>query len=217
MTAPTERTSSVTWNYSAIYQPPHSHGAQEVSSCDDARVATSDRAVDIEPDTKDWTWVLQHPCSECGFDSAALHRERIGEQVRANALVWHEVLAAGEATRARPAPQVWSPLEYACHVRDVLLLFGDRLRLMLDQDDPQFANWDQDETAVQERYGEQDPASVSVELAAAAATTAAGFDAVTGDQWQRPGRRSNGSVFTVDTLGRYFLHDLVHHAHDVAG
>ena len=31
----------------------------------------------------------------------------------------------------------------------------------------------------------------------------------------RPGRRSNGSVFTVETLGRYFLHDVLHHLHDV--
>ena len=28
-----------------------------------------------------------------------------------------------------------------------------------------------------------------------------------GEQWQRPGRRSNGSVFTVETFGLYHLHD----------
>ena len=40
-------------------------------------------------------------------------------------------------------------------------------------------------------------------------------DRVGDDDWDRPGRRSNGSVFTVDTLGRYHLHDLVHHRWDV--
>ena len=35
------------------------------------------------------------------------------------------------------------------------------------------------------------------------------------DQWQRTGRRSNGSAFTVETLGRYHLHDVVHHLWDV--
>ena len=35
-------------------------------------------------------------------------------------------------------------------------------------------------------------------------------------QWDRPGRRSNGSVFTVDTLARYHLHDVEHHLHDVS-
>ena len=42
------------------------------------------------------------------------------------------------------------------------------------------------------------------------------YAAVNGAQWDRPGRRSNGSVFTVATLGRYHLHDVVHHLHDVA-
>mgnify|MGYP000205025455 CR=1 FL=1 len=43
------------------------------------------------------------------------------------------------------------------------------------------------------------------------------FDSVTGEQWQRPGRRSDGAVFTVDTFSRYLLHDVVHHGWDVTG
>ncbi len=86
---------------------------------------------------------------------------------------------------------------------------------MLDEDDPLFANWDQDETALAERYWEQSPAVVSDELGSAARAMAAAIDSVSADQWSRPGRRSNGSTFTVETLIRYFLHDLVHHAHDV--
>ncbi|MFE3823457.1 hypothetical protein ACFXO8_35465, partial [Nocardia tengchongensis] len=31
----------------------------------------------------------------------------------------------------------------------------------------------------------------------------------------RGGLRSNGSAFTIDSMARYFLHDLVHHVHDV--
>ena len=87
---------------------------------------------------------------------------------------------------------------------------------MLDQDDPLFANWDQDETALARRYWAQSPAVVSGELESAAVAMATVIDSVRPDQRQRPGRRSNGSMFTVDTLIRYFVHDLVHHAHDVA-
>ena len=25
----------------------------------------------IAPDTKDWTWVLEQPCAECGFEPTA--------------------------------------------------------------------------------------------------------------------------------------------------
>jgi hypothetical protein len=171
---------------------------------------------EIVPDTKDWTWVLQRPCPECGFDAAAVQPAGLADLIRSNARQWAAVLAAGEVTRQRPATGVWSPLEYACHVRDVLRLFDRRLTLMLTQDDPLFDNWDQDETAVAGRYSEQDPAAVSAELLAAAETIAARFAGVQGAQWSRPGRRSGGSAFTVDSFARYFLHDTVHHAHDVS-
>ena len=50
---------------------------------------------------------------------------------------------------------------------------------------------------------------------AAADKVAASYDAVGGDEWERRGTRSDGSVFTVDTLGRYHLHDVLHHLWDV--
>jgi hypothetical protein len=94
-------------------------------------------------------------------------------------------------------------------------MFVHRVRLMLIEDDPQFANWDQDETAVAERYGEQDPAVVARELRDAATEVAAIYESVPADAWERRGLRSDGSEFTVDTIGRYHLHDVVHHAWDV--
>ena len=115
-----------------------------------------------------------------------------------------------------PSPATWSPLEYACHVRDVLKLYDHRLALMLTQDDPLYPNWDQDQTAVAERYGEQEPGAVSTELAAAATVLAGRFAALEPAQWQRTGRRSDGASFTVDSFSRYFLHDVIHHLWDVA-
>ena len=112
---------------------------------------------------------------------------------------------------------MWSPLEYGCHVRDVCRLFEWRLELIRSQVDPSFENWDQDATAIADAYGSQDPAVVSRELSAAAVSAAAAFDEVGEGDWARTGRRSNGSVFTIETLGQYFLHDLTHHLHDVHG
>ena len=115
----------------------------------------------------------------------------------------------------RPTPEVWSALEYGCHVRDVCIVFGTRLAQMRHADDPQFPDWNQDETALAERYWQQDPAQVADELAIEGGRIADDFATVAGDEWQRRGRRSNGSQFTVDTLAKYFLHDVVHHVHDV--
>jgi hypothetical protein len=172
--------------------------------------------MEIEPDTKDWTWVLQRPCGECGFDTSSFPREAMARMIRENASAWELVLEAADA-RTRPAPTVWSPLEYGCHVRDVFRLYDYRLGLMLSQDDPLYPNWDQDETAVRDRYAEQEPARVQVEVVEAAAGLADRIDTVAGDTWQRPGRRSDGANFTVESIARYMLHDVVHHLHDVTG
>jgi hypothetical protein len=166
------------------------------------------------PDDKDWTWVLDTPCPDCGFDAAAFRTADVPSRVRGTAMAFGVALLRTDA-RDRPAPVVWSVLEYACHVRDVCRLFDDRVRLMLTQADPSFPDWDQDATALAEQYWTQQPAVVGAELAVAAETVARRFEGVGVDQWARPGRRSNGSVFTVDSIGRYLLHDLVHHLHDV--
>ena len=58
---------------------------------------------------------------------------------------------------------------------------------------------------------------VGVELTAEGEQIAASFARVTEEDWVRMGTRSNGSVFTVLTFAQYFLHDVVHHLHDVDG
>ncbi len=167
----------------------------------------------IEPDTKDWTWVLRRPCPDCGLDVSAVPRGGLARLLRENATAWPALLGPG--CEVRPDPAVWSALEYGCHVRDVYGVFAERLRLLRTEDDPLFADWDQDETAEQGRYAEQDPARVALELVDGGTALADAFDAVRPEEWARPGRRSNGSVFTVETLGRYLLHDPVHHLWDV--
>lgn len=168
-----------------------------------------------EPDAKDWTWVLDQPCPDCGFDARDVtDGADLADRIRAATGAMQAALERPDAT-TRPRPQVWSPLEYAAHVRDVCIVFGTRLVAMRSHDDPMFANWDQDATALAARYWEADPRVVAGEVATEGDRIAAAFASVRSDEWSRPGRRSNGSVFTIDTLGRYFLHDLVHHVHDV--
>lgn len=168
----------------------------------------------ILPDTKDWTWVAETRCDECGADPRTWPTATLGDRLRAAAAAWVDVLTSGrDDLRARPDDSTWSPLEYGCHVRDVVRLYDTRLQRMLTEDDPLYVNWDQDATAVEDRYDAQEPSTVARELGSAAAGLADRFDGVT--DWSRPGRRSDGARFTVESFGRYFLHDLVHHLHDV--
>jgi hypothetical protein len=172
----------------------------------------------IAPDSKDWTWVLERACPECGLDTGAVEPTEVEGLVRNLTAAWRVVLTGPAAdVAARPSPEKWSALEYGCHVRDVFRLYDERLRLMLGETDPLFPNWDQNVTAVEDDYAGQDPHVVAAELDEAGAIIANSFAAVTGDQWHRTGARSDGARFTVATFARYFVHDPIHHLYDVTG
>ena len=65
----------------------------------------------MEPDDKDWTWVLQKACPDCGFDAQTVSGRQVAAQLRANASRWPAVFERADVT-ARLQPLVWSPLEY---------------------------------------------------------------------------------------------------------
>jgi hypothetical protein len=166
----------------------------------------------IRPDTKDWTWVLQRRCPQCGFEAGQVDVPELPALIAANAAGWALVLARRDV-RVRPDDDTWSPLEYAAHVRDVARLFAARLAMLLGQDDPEFPSWDQDAAA--QHYAQLEPGTVGQELQEGRAAAAAAFAEVAPQQYGRIGRRGDGSEFTVLTLGQYLAHELVHHLWDV--
>ncbi len=165
-------------------------------------------------DTKDWTWTITRRCDECGVTAGEFTAAQIAPSIERAVRPWQQVLR-GRHVHERPSPRVWSPLEYACHVRDVCRVFDGRVHLMLDRDDPPFDDWDQDAAARAGHYADQDPARVAGQLDDAATGLVASYRGVRGDQWGRTGQRGGGARFTVLTLGQYCLHDLHHHLHDV--
>ena len=170
----------------------------------------------IDPDTKDWTWVLERSCPACGFDASALDRVSLPSRIAVTSDAWEAILQQ-PGVRDRPDDDTWSPLEYACHVRDVHSVYAGRISRMLDEDDPHYENWDQDVTAIETAYRVQDPAVVAVELRDEGERVMALVAGLDDDQWGRPGKRSDGASFTIDSIGRYYLHDIEHHIWDVTG
>ena len=63
---------------------------------------------------------------------------------------------------------MWSPLEYGCHVRDVLLVQRERVLAARRMDRPTFDPMGRDERVEHDGYAEQDPACVVVQLEEAA-------------------------------------------------
>lgn len=168
------------------------------------------------PDTKDWTWVLDRRCPDCGFDASTCDPTAVAGMVVDNVVAWRSLLDAGGIRSGRPDDQTWSTLEYACHVRDVYRRYHGRVALMLSEVDPLFPNWDQDASAVEDSYETRDPSEVVDQLAAAADELAVQLLGVEHNGWERPGRRSDGATFTVASIARYMIHDPIHHLWDVS-
>jgi hypothetical protein len=75
-----------------------------------------------------------------------------------------EILLGGAEVRSRRAPTVWSPLEYACHLRDVTLIQRERVILARRVDGAPALNMGRDERADFDGYIEQDPVDVARQL-----------------------------------------------------
>lgn len=170
-----------------------------------------------QADDKDWTWVLDKPCPECSVAVGELSIGEIADLNRRCADEWSAVLLAHPTPTTRPAPEIWSPVEYGCHVRDVFGLFIERLELMLAQDNPTFANWNPNITAEAERYDLAEATTVAAEIVQAGHEIADRFAALSAVQLDRPAQRSDGANFSVLSFARYEIHDPVHHLWDVTG
>jgi len=158
-------------------------------------------------------------CGECGYDYAALGRADLAAALRSFAgehgarLVAHPT----EQLRAHVRSGVWSALEYACHVRDLLGVQRARIALALVEDTPAFASMRRDERVAEERYNEQHPASVRSELLSAADRLAGELELLHEGGWRREGRYNwpVEAVRSVEWIARHTVHELVHHLRDI--
>lgn len=157
-------------------------------------------------------------CEECGFDYTAVSATDLRARLEAAGPRFAAALAAVADPRRRPAPSVWSPLEYTCHVRDVLHVQGERVALALRVDNPQFVPMGREERVVADAYNAQDPQTVLAELTAAAHELARVFDALGPAQWERTGIYPwpAAETRTVLWLGRHTVHEVQHHLMDVS-
>lgn len=164
------------------------------------------------PDATDWTVPSAEGCPHCGFRPIrplgaipGVLNDSIGR--------WQAVLERSDVA-VRPEPDVWSPLEYACHVLDVNRVFTTRVEQMRSEDTPTFAEWDGEVAAVEGDYNARDPRSVASDYGTAARRAAELFAALGEDTWQRAGLRADGKRFTIASLADYWLHEVRHHLAD---
>ncbi len=131
-----------------------------------------------------------------------------------------------QVARIQPSPGAADPsrprhlvgLEYACHVRDVLLAQRERLFLTLVEDCPSFVPIYRDQRAALARYGSEDPLRVTAEIDMAASLISRAFSGLESSHWSRRCKYNFPTPWerTVGWLGQHTLHEAEHHLRDIS-
>ncbi len=121
-----------------------------------------------------------------------------------------------EAMRTRPQGDIWSPVEYLAHMRDVTNFFGDRINRVLNEHRPVLhVNTRFAELAELRDYRNQDPATVLAEFEKRASAVHEILAGIESDQWSRVGIGSEGDQRTTLMLAHRFAHEVHHHLLDL--
>jgi hypothetical protein len=163
--------------------------------------------------------VVMDSCEQCGFAYASLTPSDIPSQIRAFPSRYSQALSDVPlpVARQRPEAGVWSALEYACHVRDVLLVQRDRAVLTLVELRPSFARMYRDERVELCHYARHEVAEVLAQLDMAAKLCAMVFDGLERESWSRPLIYNFPGPAERDLawLGRHTVHEASHHLGDL--
>jgi hypothetical protein len=158
-------------------------------------------------------------CEECGFGYDESAFSMAAGTIRAGAAGLASALTGSQAdVRTRRQPGLWSPLEYACHVRDMLLVQRERLLAARRLDRPVCEPMGRDERVELDGYAEQDPVDVARQLRDAAQLFASDLDRlIAAGSWDRTviytyPRRAERSL---RWLAMHTAHEVDHHLLDV--
>lgn len=158
-------------------------------------------------------------CDECGFVYEAVEPIQLPSSLRTLAQEHADVVLQQSAAVAalRPSPEVWSALEYTCHVRDVFLIQRDRTLLALVEDEPQFPPMYREQRVGLAHYQDERIQEVVGEMLMASNLLAKVFQGLSDDQLERRCMYSypQPTERTVAWLGSHTLHEAVHHLGDV--
>ena len=157
-------------------------------------------------------------CDACGFTYDLSRADNAAGGIISEADELAKVLETGGANLTRrPSPDTWSPLEYACHVRDVLLVQRERALLARRQDRPSLVPMGRDERVEHDGYNEQSPITVGRQLRDAATLFAGVLARLDDAGWHRtliynfpaPSERD------LRWLAVHTQHEVHHHLTDV--
>jgi DinB family protein len=165
---------------------------------------------------------VTEPCGECGFDYDAISVNEGIEKLRSLPRRYRAPLTRflpgedGDAVvRQRPGATTWSALEYAAHMRDVVMFWNWALKKVFNEDAPVLPPPNEDELdGVAAGYAALDPVTVADELAANVERMVARAEGAAEASWDRAGD-FGGIPMTALDIVRKVDHEGHHHLLDI--
>ncbi len=99
--------------------------------------------------------------------------------------------------RRRPSPDEWSILEACCHLRDAAEEEGNRIRRLVEEEQPTLVPYDQEAWARDRNYQGDDPRRVRTALRAFWGGLAYQLEALSDQEWERGGTHPEWGAVTV--------------------
>jgi hypothetical protein len=170
----------------------------------------------------EWNKIQSDPCPQCGDDPASIAPSALGALVVERADAWRGFLVDADDAylRTNPEPGVFSPIQYAAHVRGILTVYTDRMVLGLEQEAPTVplynpgqAEWDS--------YNQLGRDEVAGEIETQGRRLAETIRLAYPEGWARPVINDRGVygvyTFTVGGLACNATHETYHHLLDATG
>lgn len=157
-------------------------------------------------------------CDDCGFEYDLAQAPVAAAAIVAGTTELVTALGRNRVDpRTRRRPHEWSPLEYACHLRDVLLVQRERVLAARRMDCPTIDPMGREERVEHDGYSAQDPGDVVRQLADAALMFTNDLARLSPNDWQRtlvynypaPSERS------LEWVAVHTVHEVQHHLLDV--
>jgi hypothetical protein len=158
------------------------------------------------------------PCPGCSFSYDLRQAATASDDIHARAAEIVVILRDNDIdVRARSRPDVWSPLEYACHLRDVLLVQRERVLAARRMNGADCAPMGREERAEHDGYNEQNPDDVARQLADAATLFSNVLARLAGDDWDRTVvyHYPETNERSLRWVAVHTAHELQHHLLDI--
>lgn len=122
-----------------------------------------------------------------------------------------ETVSQEEATIYRDGGDGWTVLEVLCHLRDYDVIFYERAKSIIQQDNPTFVPRDHEAMVIEKNYNGQNLKQVLADLNTSRPAFITFFESLTPEQWERGGIHPEYGDFPITrSCMQVGTHDVTH-------